>query len=97
MLSLSPFDPWETPDSSRPPDYHQSLTLVDNEATVFLTLRGICQDVLKRPAEEFGLLKPILPAKASSAILGHGKQGLQGGGILQNTGAHLEEVRGRPD
>lgn len=62
---------WETPgipDFSCSPSC-QPLTLVDNEATVVLTLRGICQDVLKCPAEEFGLRKPIFPAKASSAIL----------------------------
>lgn len=65
-LLLTPYETPGTPDSC--PDY-QLLTLVDDEATVFLRLRGICQDVLKGPAKEFSLLKPILLAKASSAIL----------------------------
>lgn len=71
MLSYLLLLPWKIPgppDSSCPPDY-QPLTLVDNEATVVLTLRGISQDVLKCPAEEFSLLKPIFPTEASSAIL----------------------------
>lgn len=48
---------------------YQSLTLVDNEAAAVSRLRDICQNVLKCPAEEFGLLKPILPTEASFPIL----------------------------
>lgn len=65
-LLLIPCETPGTPDSC--PEY-QPLTLVDNEATAFLRLRVICQDVCERPAEEFSLLKPILLAKASSGIL----------------------------
>lgn len=46
----------------------QSLTLVDNEAAGVSRLREIGQDVLKCPAEEFGLLKPILPTEASFRV-----------------------------
>lgn len=48
---------------------YQSLTLVDNEAAVVLKLGDICEDFFQCPAEEFGLLKPILPTEASLAIL----------------------------
>lgn len=73
--ALSPADPLgdprdlpPAPDSSCLPTC-RVLTLVDNEAAVVLSLRRICQDVFEGPAEEFGLLEPILLAEASAAIL----------------------------
>lgn len=61
--------PWETPATPDSSPAYQPLTLVDNEAAVVLRRGGICQDVFQRPAEKFGLLKTILPAKASLAML----------------------------
>ena len=49
--------------------YQSLLTLVDNEAAVISRLGDIFQDFLKCPAEEFSLLKPILPTEASFGIL----------------------------